>query len=40
MTTIDDLIAEGKTFEVKYEEPRFEYEDGINKLYEGFYYIT
>ena len=40
MTTIDDLIAEGKTFEVKYEEPRFEYEDGINKLYEGFYYIN
>lgn len=40
MTTIGDLIAEGKTFEIKYEEPRFEFGDGINKLYEGFYYIN
>ena len=39
MITIDDLIAEGKTFEVKYKEPRFEYGYGVNKLYNGFYYI-
>lgn len=39
MITIDDLIAEGKTFEVEYEEPRFEYGYGVNKLYKGFYYI-
>lgn len=39
MITIDDLIAEGNTFEVKYQEPRFEEGDDINKLYGGFYYI-
>ena len=39
MITIEDLIAEGKTFEVKYEAPRFEYGNGVNKFYQGFYYI-
>ncbi|MCJ2379987.1 hypothetical protein MUN53_05075 [Parabacteroides sp. AGMB00274] len=39
MVTIEDLIKEGESFEIKYSEPYIEYRDGMNILHEASYYI-
>jgi len=39
MVTIEDLIKEGESFEIKYSEPYIEYGDDMNIIHEASYYI-